>query len=124
DVERARHAIDVHVATPLGLTFDQAAWGIHQLNTATMIRAVRAVTTERGRDPRTMEVLAFGGAGPVQAAEVLRQLGARRVVVPPLTGVFSSFGLLLADLTFDFQRSLVRPSAKMTDEELASAFDS
>lgn len=115
DVERARHAIKTHVADPLGYSVEEAAWGIHLLNTATMIRAVRAVTTERGRDPRTMDVLAFGGAGPAQAAEVLRQLGARRVIVPPLTGVFSSFGLLLADLSFDFQAPVMRTTAELAD---------
>jgi N-methylhydantoinase A len=121
DVELARNAIE-SVASPLGLTAEMAAWGIHQLNTATMIRAVRAVTTERGRDPRRMEILTFGGAGPVQAAEVLRQLGAQRVVVPPLPGVFSSFGLLLADLSFDFQRSLMRSSSNLGDDDLAREF--
>jgi N-methylhydantoinase A len=122
DPERARHAIRVHVAEPLGYSVEDAAWGIHLLNTATMIRAVRAVTTERGRDPRTMDILAFGGAGPAQAAEALRQLRSRRVIVPPLTGVFSSFGLLLADLRFDFQAPCMRTSAQLGDAELHERF--
>jgi N-methylhydantoinase A len=122
DVERARAAIAEHVAAPLGYSVEEAAWGIHLLNTATMIRAVRAVTTERGRDPRTMDILAFGGAGPAQAAEVLRQVGAERVIVPPLTGVFSSFGLLLADLRFDFQLPVMRPTEDLEDGQLASRF--
>ena len=121
-VDLARAVIEKHIAAPLGLSVDEAAWGIHRLNTAAMIRAVRAVTTERGRDPRGMEILTFGGAGPVQAAEVLRQLGARGVVVPPLPGVFSGFGLLLADLSFDFQAPVMRSTKTLTDAGLAERF--
>jgi len=80
------------------------------------------LTTERGRDPRNLDILAFGGAGPIHAAELARQLGVKRVLIPPLPGVFSSFGLLLADLRFDFLRSVMRRSVEVDDVALASEF--
>jgi N-methylhydantoinase A len=83
-----------------------------------MGRAVRAVTTERGRDPRTLTMAAFGGAGPVHAAELARQLGLPKVIVPPLPGVFSSLGLLLADMRFDFVRPVMRRSDDLTAADL------
>jgi N-methylhydantoinase A len=62
-----------------------------------MMRAIRAVSVERGRDPRKFALLAFGGNGPLFAAGIARELGIERVIVPPLPGVFSAFGLLVAD---------------------------
>ena len=62
-----------------------------------MMRAIRAVSVERGRDPRQFALLAFGGNGPLFAAGIARELGIGRVIVPPLPGVFSAFGLLVAD---------------------------
>jgi N-methylhydantoinase A len=63
-----------------------------------MMRAVKAVSTYRGRDPRDFDLLAFGGNGPIYAAEMARELGIYRVLVPPAAGLFSAFGLLEADL--------------------------
>jgi N-methylhydantoinase A len=62
-----------------------------------MVRVARAVSTERGRDPRRCTLVAFGGNGPVHAAEVARQLGIERIIVPPWPGLFSAFGLLFAE---------------------------
>ena len=62
-----------------------------------MMRAIRAVSVERGRDPRQFALLAFGGNGPLFAAAIATELGITRVIVPPLPGVFSAFGLLVAD---------------------------
>ena len=68
-----------------------------RLASATMMRAIRAVSVERGRDPRQFALLAFGGNGPLFAAGIAAELGIDRVIVPPLPGVFSAFGLLVAD---------------------------
>ena len=68
-----------------------------RLASATMMRAIRAVSVERGRDPRQFALLAFGGNGPLFAAGIAAELGIGRVIVPPMPGVFSAFGLLVAD---------------------------
>jgi N-methylhydantoinase A len=74
------------------------AYGVVQLTAANMMRAVKAVTTYRGRDPRDFVLFAFGGGGGIYAADLARALGIRRVIVPPAAGVFSAVGLLFADV--------------------------
>jgi N-methylhydantoinase A len=73
-----------------------------------MIRAIKAVSTERGRDPREFALFAFGGNGPLFACGMARSLGIAKVIVPPSPGLFSSFGLLYADVEHHFSRSLRR----------------
>lgn len=98
DPVAARHAVQEQVADRLGLGVYEAAYGVHLVANANMIRAINAVSTERGRDPRQFTLIAFGGSGPVHAAEMARALGIRRVLIPLIAGLFSSFGLLLADV--------------------------
>ena len=91
----ARRAVGT-VADPLGIPVDEAARGVHDLANARMMRALRAVSSERGRDPREFALIAFGGAGPIHAASLATELGIDTVVVPPDAGVFSAAGLLYA----------------------------
>lgn len=91
-------AIRAHVGDPLGLTTLDAAHGIRAVANAAMARAVRAVTVERGRDPRDLTLVAFGGNGGVHAPDLARQLGIPRVVVPPLSGIFCAVGMLACDI--------------------------
>jgi N-methylhydantoinase A len=88
------------------LQLADAAYGVHQVANATMARAIRAVTSERGRDPRNCSLIAFGGAGPIHAAELAEGMGIRRVYVPLFPGLFSALGLLLADLRYDQVQSV------------------
>jgi N-methylhydantoinase A len=106
DAAAARAAIDRDLCTRLGLTVQNAAHGVHQVANATMMRAIRAVTTERGRDPREFSLIAFGGAGPIHAAELAASLGIGRVYIPLFPGLFSALGLLLADLRYDYVQSV------------------
>src|SRR5208337_3579936 len=89
---------------------------------ATMTRAVKAVTTYRGRDPRDFTLVAFGGNGPVAAAAVAEALSMRRVLVPPAPGVFSALGLLLADVEHEFTSSVLVPASGMTETEFTRVF--
>jgi N-methylhydantoinase A len=98
----AEEAIRTAVAEPLGLTTLEAAFGVHTIVSAAMTSAIRAVSTERGRDPRDYSLVAFGGAGPAHAARIAEQLGIGRVVVPPGPGLFSAVGLLVAQRHMDF----------------------
>jgi N-methylhydantoinase A len=106
DREAAWTAIKNKLANPLGLEVLQTAYGIVQVANATMMRALRAVSTERGRDPREFTLVAFGGAGPIHAAELAASLGIRQVYVPLYPGLFSALGLLLADFRHDYVRSV------------------
>ena len=102
----ADKAILDRVAGPLGLELTATAWGIRTVANSTLIRAMRAVSTERGRDPRRFDLFAFGGMGPVHAVDIAEELGMARVIVPPLPGLFSSFGLLFADVEHHLIRTL------------------
>ena len=84
------------VAEPLGLTLFEAASGIHRIANARMTRALRAVSSEKGRDPRDFALIAYGGAGPIHAAGLAEDLGMRTVLVPAIAGLFSAVGLLFA----------------------------
>jgi N-methylhydantoinase A len=122
DPDRARAALDRVVATPLGRSVEEAAHGVLQLAVATMTRAVKAVTTYRGRDPRDFTLCAFGGNGPLTGVEVARALGMDRVLVPPSPGVFSALGLLFSDTEHEVVRTLMLRGQEITPERVGSAF--
>ena len=94
DSAAAQRAIREVIAGPLELAVHEAAYGIHEVANATMVRAVQAVTSEIGRSPSDFTMIAFGGSGPVHAASLALHAGIRHIVVPPASGVFSAFGLL------------------------------
>ena len=98
----------------LGLSAVEAARGIHDLANGTMMRALRAVSTEKGRDPADFVLLAYGGSGPVHAAALAAELGVRTAIVPPLAGLFSAAGLLFARAEFHDVR-FCRVSAREPD---------
>src|SRR6187399_1901195 len=102
--ELAEEAIG-RVAGPLGLTLLQAAAGVHELANARMTRALRSVSSEKGRDPREFAIVAYGGSGPVHAVGLAEDLGVTTVLVPPVAGLFSAVGLLFARPEFHEVRS-------------------
>ena len=113
DAELARKAISDNVARPLNMTDVEAAYGIHTLVNSNMGRALRAVSSERGRDPRRFDLMTFGGSGPVHAVGLAEMLDISRVVVPPFPGVFSSFGLLVADVEHHFVQTYFKTFERM-----------
>src|SRR5215475_12929835 len=108
NAEKARAAFEAKIARAMGLGVEAAAFGAHEIAASNMIRAIKAVSTERGRDPREFTLFAFGGNGPLFACGMARSLGIARVVVPPAPGLFSSFGLLYADVEHHYSRSFRR----------------
>ena len=112
DAGEARRAIETQVARPLGLEVFEASYGVYLVANSNMIRAIRAVTTERGRDPRQFTLVAFGGSGPIHAAEIARFLDIEQVVIPPAPGLFSAFGLLYADVV----RRVVQSSREVLND--------
>jgi N-methylhydantoinase A len=105
---KARAVIAERIARPLGLGVEEAAYGAHLIAASNMIRALKAVSSERGRDPREYALVAFGGNGPVFAAGMAEAMSIPQVLIPPSAGVFSSFGLLYAEVEYYFTRTRKR----------------
>jgi N-methylhydantoinase A len=120
--ELALRAVAEQVARPLGLATEEAAYGTYLVGCAGIARAVRAVTVERGRDPREFSLVAFGGNGPLFAAEMARSLEIGTVVVPPAPGVFSAVGLLEAEMEHHLVRTFNRLLAETDEMELRAGF--
>jgi N-methylhydantoinase A len=123
DSQRARDVLQEVVAAPLGLSLADAAHGVYTVAAATMTRAVKAVTTYRGRDPRDFTLVAFGGNGPIAAVAVAEALSMRRVLVPPAPGVFSAVGLLLAEVEHEFTSTVLGAANKLGDAEFSRVFE-
>lgn len=104
NLEATRAAMQERLAAPLGLTVEEAAWGIHQIVNETMASAARAHVLERGKDPNTLPMFAFGGAGPVHGYRIAQALGSPRMIVPLGAGIMSTLGFLTAPTAFDFVR--------------------
>jgi N-methylhydantoinase A len=119
---RAIATLEEQIAKPLGLPLAEVAYGIYTIAAATMTRAVKAVTTYRGRDPRDFVLIGFGGNGPMVAAAVARALSIRKVLIPPAPGVFSALGLLMSEIEHEFSSSLFRSTQELTDAEFAGLF--
>jgi N-methylhydantoinase A len=98
------------------------AIGVLRIAIARIAEALRAVTVEKGLDPREMVLVAFGGAGPMFACEVARQLEIERIVVPPAAGLLSSLGLLLAEPFHDSVRTVLKNAANVNYRELEGVF--
>jgi N-methylhydantoinase A len=107
-VDAAARAIEERIARPLGLALEDAAWGIHQLVNTNMELATRVVSIERGRDPRDLTLVAFGGSGPVHGCRLAQALGIPRVILPAAAGVTAAIGLLAAEVRFDVARTFAR----------------
>ena len=124
DAAGARRGIEEHVATPLGVSFIDAVWGIHDLINETMAAAAKTHIAERGGNPSVLTVAAFGGAGPVHAWGLARKLGAPRLIVPPNAGVGSALGFFTAPRAFDLVRSHKVPLATADFAEIEKLYRS
>lgn len=120
DREASVAAISEHVAVPSGLSVDSAAQGIRDVVNANMARAIRAVTVERGLDPRDFLLVAFGGSGPVHACDVAATLGMKRVLFPAAPGVFTAAGMLAGRLEHQFLRPVGMHLDRLALEVLGS----
>lgn len=105
DGRAAERAIRERIAAPLGLDVTRAADGILRIATTSMSYAVKAVSTERGLDAAAFALIAYGGAGPLHASSIAREIGMERIVVPRAPGHFCAFGMLFSDLRYDFVRT-------------------
>jgi N-methylhydantoinase A len=120
----AAHTVIRRVATPLGRELVETAYGIHLVANTNMMRTLKAVSTNRGRDTRDFVMFAFGGLGGVHAASLARELRIGRIVVPPAAGVFSALGLLFADLELNECRACLRGLDALSPQEMEQVYGS
>jgi N-methylhydantoinase A len=123
DAAKARAAIEAAVARPLGLDVAEAAEGIVRVIDVKMEEAIKAISTMRGHDLRDFMLLAFGGAGPLHAGRIARDLGMAGVIVPLYPGVFSAIGLLMSDVKHDYIRSKLSPLSEVTPADVNGMFE-
>jgi N-methylhydantoinase A len=122
DTGLAGKALNELVAIPLGIEMLQAAEGILRIAASTMSHVVTRVTTERGLDAGDFMMVAYGGAGPLHASLVARELRIPKVIIPPSPGHFSSYGMLVADLRKDSVRTWFKPVSQIKFEELEQIY--
>jgi N-methylhydantoinase A len=115
-------AIDEQVGGPLGLDTVAAAAAILAVTTNQLAHAIRLVSVEKGHDPRDFALFAFGGAGPLHAVEIARELGIPTVLVPRFPGITSGLGCVLADVRHDFVQSVGQPLASVVTEDIDARF--
>lgn len=120
----AREVIMRKVATPLNISLEAAAEGVIRIANANMSRAIRSVSTERGYDLAEFSLFAFGGAGPLHAAEVAKECGINTVIVPQEPGTMCARGMLLTDVSFDFVRSEISSADAASWARVCGLFDS
>lgn len=123
DAAKARAAIEVAVAKPLGLDVAEAAEGIVRVIDVKMEEAIKAISTMRGHDLRDFMLLAFGGAGPLHAGRIARDLGMAGVIIPLYPGVFSAIGLLMSDVKHDYIRSKLSPLSEVAPADVNGMFE-
>jgi N-methylhydantoinase A len=121
DRDAAEKAIAEQIAAPLGMGVDEAAAGMLRLSNSAMLNAIRLMTTQRGYDPREFSLIAFGGAGALHAADLARDAGIKRIVVPRLPGLMSARGILYIDARHDLLEPLFQRGSSIDESRVARA---
>lgn len=120
DKTGAERAIEKRIANPLGIAMVEAAWAILQVANDRIAAAIRLLTVERGHDPRDFALVAYGGAGPLHACAVVRELEVSKALIPVWPGITSALGCLTADVRHDFSQSL---NARLDDVDSDQIYD-
>src|ERR1051326_5567773 len=123
DMAAAEGAIRDKIAGPLGVDLVHAADGILRIATTAMAYAVKAVSTERGLDAAAFALIAYGGAGPLHASSIAREIGMERVIVPRVPGHFCAFGMLFSDLRYDLVRTWFTRLADVSFDAIQAVYD-
>ncbi len=123
DAGAAHRAIEEHVARPLSLSVHAAAEGILRIAVTKMSYAVKGVSTERGLDAAAFPMISYGGAGPLHATSIAREIGMRRVIVPLAPGHFCAFGMLHTDLRYDLVRTWLRRLADVSFDAINAVYE-
>ena len=120
--DQAERSVSEKIAKPLGLSLEEAALGILTIANFNMSLSVRAVSVEKGYDPRDCVLVPSGGGGALHAMAIARELSVPRVIIPPMPAHFSALGMLLADLKHDYVQTFVRELNDITGDQIADAF--
>jgi N-methylhydantoinase A len=122
DADAAWQTVESKIAQPLGMGVPEAAEGIARIIDVKMEEAIKAISTMRGHDLRDFMLLAFGGAGPVHAGRIARDLGMAGMIVPLYPGVYSAIGLIMSDVKHDYIQSRMTALAAATPEDVNAMF--
>lgn len=120
--DRARAVIEKCIARPLQMSVEDAAYGIVRVVNANMVKGMAGSSIQKGYDPREFTLVAFGGAGPLHACELAKDIGMRKVVIPLYPGALSAFGLVTSDIRHDFVQTIAKPATAVEPEELERAY--
>ena len=123
NAEKSHQTLHDKIAAPLNLSTSDAAHGVYRIAAANMARAARAVSLERGRDPREFVLCAFGGNGPLHATELAESLGMKQILIPPSPGLFSAFGLLYADIAYHLVQTYKRLLIELDIDEFKETLE-
>ncbi|PKM84069.1 MAG: 5-oxoprolinase [Firmicutes bacterium HGW-Firmicutes-13] len=123
NLDKAREAVYKKLALPLGITLEEAAEGIIKVINANMVRSIRVVSVEKGYDPREFAMVAFGGAGPLHAVELARELAVEEVIIPPNPGINSALGMLAADVRRDYVLTRIMREEDITPGKLEEFYE-
>ncbi|MFP4141926.1 MAG: hydantoinase/oxoprolinase family protein [Thermoplasmata archaeon] len=108
DHESAKESID-SLSEDLEMGYEETLRGVFRVANSKMARTMKRITVEKGMDPEKFSILAFGGAGPLHAAKIAEELGMKKVLIPPLAGVFSSLGMITGDVTHENSKTILTP---------------
>lgn len=120
--ELARKVIEEKLCGPLKMDLIAAARGIIQVANANMVRGIRVVSVERGYDPRDFTLIPYGGAGPLHAAALAKELKIPKILVPPIPGILSAMGMLISDIRHDFVLTRILPAHTAKPDEVEAIF--
>lgn len=122
DLSAAEEGLHSELAEPLDRSLQEVCQGIFDVLTADISNAIREITVERGLDPREFSILAYGGAGPLIMPFVAREMDVEATLVPPVPAVFSAWGMLLSDVTYDFSQTYVTPLGETEIDEIKAVY--
>jgi N-methylhydantoinase A len=122
-LERIAHALERDIGRPLGLDATAAAAAVIEVAVNELAGAIRLISIERGHDPRDFALMPFGGAGPLHAVALARELGIPRVLVPPFPGLTSALGCILADVRHDFVQTVNAGLEEVAAADMASLME-
>jgi N-methylhydantoinase A len=122
DKQRSIEALERHVATSLGLDVDEAAAGVHRIVNSNMVNAIRAVSVQRGIDPRGYVLVSGGGAGGIHIGHLAAELGVREVLIPEQAGLYCAFGMTVTDVRHDLSRHVEGLTSTLGVEDFENHF--
>jgi len=120
--DKARAAIEKHIARPMKMSVEDAAYGMIRVVNANMVKGMAGSSIEKGFDPREFTLVAFGGAGPLHACELAKEIGMKKVVIPLYPGALSAFGLVTSDIRHDYVQTIAKSAASVEPDDLLRAY--